>query len=305
MRTLVTSIRKLRLGTLFSVMLIVALPSAATEAGEKAKRLQIGMAKSFFYERSKSSIEIAADDFKDVMKKTTGLDGELIAKYDAAEVAQKLNEKQLDFGIFHALELAWLQKKHADFRPLMISANKQREERAYVIVHKSSAAKALADLRGKKIDVPAATKQRCRLFLEKHCTDKGQKGLAEFFGAIEKSPTPGAALDDLARGKLDAAVVDETALAHYKEVRGPVFEKNLRVLDQSEVFPPSVIVFKEGAIDQAVLKQFRDGLLKAHTTDQGREMMKEWNIEAFEVMPTDYAKRLDDVLKAYPPPAPK
>ena len=69
---------------------------------------------------------------------------------------------------------------------------------------------------------------------------------------------------------------------------------------QSEEFPPSVIVFKTGAVDPVTLKQFRDGMLKADTTELGRDMMKEWNIKAFEPTPKDYAKSLAEVLKAYP-----
>ena len=49
----------------------------------------------------------ATDDFKDVLKKTTKLDGELVFKFDAAEVAAKLDSNQLEFGILHAHEFAW------------------------------------------------------------------------------------------------------------------------------------------------------------------------------------------------------
>ena len=47
----------------------------------------------------------------------------------------------------------------------------------------------------------------------------------------------------------------------------------------------------------------RDGLLKAHTLRVGRDMMKEWKIDAFELVPNDYAKSLDELVKLYPAPA--
>jgi hypothetical protein len=36
---------------------------------------------------------------------------------------------------------------------------------------------------------------------------------------------------------------------------------------------------------------------------EGRDMMKSWNIQAFEPIPKDYVKSLVDVLKAYPAPS--
>jgi len=279
-------------------ILVATLPSAA--ATSQTKPIRIGIAKTFLVDQPKSIAEIAEDDFKDVLKKTTGLDGELASKYSATEIADKLGRKQLDFGIFHAHEYAWLQKKHPDLRALLIAASKQ-PERAYVIVHQNCPAKTIADLRGKPVDMPIGTKEPCRVFLEKYCLDAKHKDLAAFFSAIEKSSAPNDALDNVARAKVQAAVIDSAALDFYKEVRGPVFAKNLRVLQQSDAFPRAVILYQPGTLVEATLNQFRDGLLKAHANADGRAMMKSWGIEAFEPVGKDYDKRLAEVLKAYPP----
>ena len=110
------------------------------------------------------------------------------------------------------------------------------------------------------------------------------------------------ALDEVARGKAQATIVDTGSLEFYKEVKAAVFAKNLRILQQSDVFPPAVIVIKKGAIDEATVKRFRDGLLKAHTNPAGRDLMKSWNMDAFELIPADYAASLEAVLKKYPSP---
>src|SRR6478609_5296052 len=114
------------------------------------------------------------------MKKTTDLDGIITSKFTAAEIADKLASKQVDFGIFHAHEFAWAQKKHPALTPLMIAVDKFQVEQAYVIVHKKSAAKTLADLRGQKIDVPVGTKEHCRIFLQRRCAVAGGKTPSEF-----------------------------------------------------------------------------------------------------------------------------
>lgn len=293
--------RSLR-ATVAAAGLLTVLSFAAANDANQPKPVQIGLAKTFLEGQPKSFIEIATDEFKDVMKKTTGLAGELNAKFAAAEVAEKLNAKQFDFGILHAHEFAWVQPKYPELRPLMIAATKNRVERAHLIVHKNSGFKTIADLRGKKLDVPFGTNEPCRMFLRKYCVDKDKNDFASFFGSVEKSPAQVDALDSVARNKVQATVVSTSWLEFYKEVRGAVFEKNLMVLQQSEPFPPAVIVYRQGGVGEATLKQFRDGLLKAHTVAEGREMMKSWSIDAFELTPKDYDKSLAEVLKAYPAP---
>lgn len=282
---------------LIGLISVVELFAPSKRAIAQPKPLQIGMARSFVQEQPKGFIEVATDDFKAVMKKTTGLNGDLVSKFSAAEVAEKLKAKQLDLGILHAHEFAWLKDKNPELKPLLIAPGKHHIERAVVVVHKSNPAKSLADLRGKKLDLPLGTADHCRVFLARET-----KGLAGFFSAIVKSETQKDALDEVARENVQATVVDLNGLDRYKDLRGPVFAKNMRILQQSEDFPPAVIVYTEGTLDKKTLEQFRDGLFKAHEIADGRDMMRSWNIERFEPIPKDYDKRLADLLKAYPRP---
>ena len=171
------------------------------DANEKSRSIKIGVAHSFIASRSKAEVDIAADELKDVLKKTTGLTGDLLFKDGAMEVAKKLDAKQLDVGIFYAHEFAWAQKKYPDLRPLLIAAGEIPEAHAYLIVHKNSAAKAIGDLQGKTLDLPASTPEYCRLFLERLCLDKTTKEPAAFFRSIAKSEKPAAALDQVCAGK--------------------------------------------------------------------------------------------------------
>ncbi len=246
-------------------VIVAASLLTSTAAAQEAKLIHIGLAKSFLNEQPKGVAQIAADDFKKAIQKGTGLNGDIVSKFSANDIAEKLNGKQLDFGIFHAHEFAWAQKKYPQLAPLLIVADKIRVEKAYVIVHKNSPAKSITDLRGKKIDLPVGTKEHCRLFLDQCCTGKDVKSLADFFGALERPANKKDALDNVASGKADATVIDRNGLEFYKEIRGPVFEKNLRVLAESAGFPPAVVVYKRGALDKDTVDQFRDGMRKAST----------------------------------------
>ena len=283
------------------IVLATIVAAFGVTATAQPTPIRIGIAKSFLIDQPKGITDIAADEFKANVRRIIGLDNAIQYSSDAAEIADKLNGKQLDFGLLHAHEFVWAKKKHPDLRPLVIAEGKL-PFRVCVIVRKDSPAKTMADLRGKKLDMPLGAKEPCRVFLAKYCTDKETKSAAQFFGAIEKSPAPNEALDNVARGKVQAAIIDTANLAFYQEVRGPVFEKNLRILVQSEVFPPAVIVYKPGVVDQAVVDQFKSGLLKAHTTADGRDLMKSWDMTAFEPASKDYDQRLGELLKSYPAP---
>src|SRR5207253_5071756 len=138
-------------------------------------------------------------------------------------------------------------------------------EHAYLVVAINCSAKSIADLRGQKLDVPYWTRGHCRVFVEQACRQAGASP-ADFFASIEKSAAQVDALDDVARDKVQAAVVDTFTIEFYKEIKGPTFRQSLRVLKKSEVFPPPVMAYKRGAVDKKILEQFRNRLLEAHTT---------------------------------------
>jgi ABC-type phosphate/phosphonate transport system substrate-binding protein len=300
---IMTQTTKLLTRSIMPLVIAGLLSAVGGQASSQTKPLQIGLAKSFVQDRAKSVVAISADEFKDVVKKTTGLDSEIGSHDGPFELAEKLKSKQRDFGVFHAHEFAWVKEKYPDLQPLLIAVNKRHAERALLIVHQNDPAKTIADLRGKTLDLPTGTKESCRMFLGKLCADQAKQTPTAFFGSLAKSASPIAALDEVARGKAQATVVDTVALEFYKEVKAAVFEKNLKILQQSEAFPASVIVYKKGALDEATVKQFREGLLKAHTIPVGGDMMKSWNIDAFEPIPKEYAMSLADILKRYPTPA--
>ena len=286
---------------LFSTALALALAASAGSAQPlKAEPIRIGMAKTFFNDVPKVLVEIAIEPFPDLMKRSTGLDGVLTTDDDATDLAQKMNDGKIQLGVFHGHELAWAQQKYPTLVPFMIVSNKLHDVRAFVVVHKNCSAKSIADLRGTKMDVPLGTKQHCRVYLDRHCTDNAQNG---FFSQTVKSKSSMLALDDVCRGNCQAALVDTLSLDFYRSVKGPVFDKNLRVLQQSDAFPQAVIAYKEGSLTPALLKRFRDGLQNAHKLPESDDLFKMWSIDSFDPIPNTYPHSLTETLKAYPAPA--
>ncbi len=283
---------------------VVGMPATTSAQPVKANApIKIGVVKHFFNDMPSAIIDIAVEPFGDVMKAAVGVEGQLMVKDGPFEVAQKLEKNELDVGVFHGHEFAWVQKKHPKLIPIVVAMNKYREVKAYVIVHQNSPAKKMADLSGKNFDLPLGTKEHCLVYLNTKCADNAQANVKTFFKQVARSNSGIAGLDNVARGKVDAVLVDTLTLEFYKQEKGPVFTKHLRVLEESAQFPPPVVVYKEGAIDAATLKKFRTGLEDANKAAAGQSLLQLWQIASFEALPGDYSQSLAYTLKTYPLPA--
>jgi len=150
-------------------------------------------------------------------------------------------------------------KKHPEIKALMIAVHAQYPVSAYVLVPGASAATCFADLKGKDFSVPRRTKEHCRVFVERHCQGDGVCASMDYFSHIVNSANVETALDDLFAGKFDAAIVDSIGLDFYKELQPGRFNK-LKILKQSEAFPPAVIAYRQGGLDEPTLARVRDGL---------------------------------------------
>jgi ABC-type phosphate/phosphonate transport system substrate-binding protein len=289
-------------GAMMAFGLAMLAPTTSAQAPASGP-IKIGLVRAFFNDLDDTLIGIANGPFGDLMKQATGLEGELTYKDQAAEVARKLNDGELQVGVLHGHEFAWAQQKYPKLMPLMIAVNEHNDVRAFVIVAKNASYAKIADLRGKTLDMPIQTKEHCHIFLQKNCGDNAGNWQA-FFKGVPRSKSPIQALDDIGRGKCDAVIVDTITLEFYRSIKGPFFQNNLRILQQSDAFPPPVIVYKEGSLAEATLTKFRVGLANAHKLPDADEVMRMWQIKGFETIPQNYGKMLADSLKAYAAPEP-
>jgi ABC-type phosphate/phosphonate transport system substrate-binding protein len=104
-------------------------------------------------------------------------------------------------------------------------------------------------------------------------------------------------------GVVQAAAVDRAALEAYKR-RKPGRFAQLKPIAHSEPFPPPVVVYKQGALDEATLQRFRRGLFNAARTERGQMMLTLFHLTAFDPVPADFNQVLQTTRKEYPPPAP-
>jgi ABC-type phosphate/phosphonate transport system substrate-binding protein len=291
-------LRNLCLGLAALTIGLTLLPAAAP--AQEKKPVKIGMAASLFRDVPASMVSVLTPPFLSLMRDQTGLEGDVITAGDAFDVGRRLSDKEFQLGVFHGYEFAWAQQKYPELRPLCIAINRHRTVRALLVVRNDSTALSLADLKGKTLSMPRRSREHCLLFLERDCQalDALPK---DFFGKIVNHPNIEDALDDVLRDKVQAVVVDSISLETYEQLKSGCFAR-LKVLKQSEAFPGGVVAYCQGALDQATLTKFRDGMINANQTSRGRDLMAMWKMTAFEGVPADFQQTLDAILKAYPAP---
>lgn len=299
--------RKIGLSIMILATGIAGLASRAFGADVEPRRtppavVRIGLVSSLFREVPMPLVMAMMRPLGSFMKAQTGVGGELVPGGDYGNLGQLLTNNQVQLGIFHGVEYAWVREKHPELRPLMIAVNQQRHLRAVLTVREGSPIERFEDLEGVKLALARGTREHCHLFLERHCQECGQKP-DKFFEKICKQANAEDALDDLVDDEVQAAIIDGVALDCYQSRKPGRFAK-LRIVKQSEIFPAGVIVYHPGSLDEETLQSFREGMINANQTTLGKQMMMLWKLTSFEPVPEDYEETLTNIVEFYPPPAP-
>jgi ABC-type phosphate/phosphonate transport system substrate-binding protein len=282
-----------RILTLTGCLLVGAVsPLAAKDPAV----IHIGLLDSLVKELSAGRQQLLEAEFEGLVRDFTGFKSEVARGGAPFEAAKKLESDEWHLAVFQGVEFAWAQAQHPKLKPLAIAVNNPREVHAFLLA-KKGAGKGAADLKGKDVNLLQG-KVHCRLFAAKVAGGDPQA----FFGNLLPISSGEMALDNVLRGKVAAALVDQTTVDAYKRIHPGRFDK-LETAAQSERFPSTVIVYRDGVLSERVLNGFRDGMIKANQSDRGREAMANFKIAAFEPVPADYAQTLESIRKVYPAPA--
>ncbi|MBI3410515.1 MAG: PhnD/SsuA/transferrin family substrate-binding protein [Planctomycetes bacterium] len=263
-------------------------------AADDPEVFRIGMVDSLIKDLSQGKKELLDTDFPDLVKEFTAFKSELSKGGNSFDAAKSLAAGKWQLGVMPGVAFAWIHGDNPKLKPLLVAINREPVLQALLVVRDDSAIKAFSDLKGKEVAVLKAC-EHCRLFADKSAQGDAKK----FFGKVHGSAGVEDTLDNIWRGKLTAAIVDNAAMSRYKDLQPFRFEK-LKIVAKSEPFPATVIVYHEGGLSEAALKKFREGMLKANDTRRGRNAMAYVNVTAFQAVPADYEEQLRSIAKAYP-----
>jgi ABC-type phosphate/phosphonate transport system substrate-binding protein len=288
-------------GAVAALGFVICLAPANAGRGEEASSIvRIGMVGTLFRDTPAALLEPMTRPFKALLEAQTGCKGQMVLAKDGEELLKKLQAEQVEFGVFNGFEFAWARQKDAKLKPLVIAINQYSHLKAFVVVHKDSSVTCLADLRGKSVALPRFSRAHCHLFLERRCQDCGGAP-KDFFAELTKPQDAEAALDQVADGTIQAAIVDKQALDNYEKMK-PGWFSEVKIAQESEPFPATVVSYVDGGIEEATLRRFREGLIKANQTRTGKQVLGMCRITAFKDIPADFEQTLQNIAKVYPPP---
>ncbi|MFO0809637.1 MAG: PhnD/SsuA/transferrin family substrate-binding protein [Gemmataceae bacterium] len=278
----------------------VAVGRTATGADPVAPQVRIGMLSSMVRDVNPTLMSSLSKPFNAIVSKQTGLTNELVILPTPDDLRLNMETSKIQFGVFHSFEFAWMNAQQPALQPLMLAAPQRKPIRSFLAVHHTNAAKGLSELKGKGIAIPVGTREYGRLYVDRQCRACGSSS-GTFFSSISTPPDQEHALHDVVDNKhVQVALVDVSGLDSFAS-RHPVRNKRIRIMATSEPFPPTVVAYHKGTVDDATIRRFRDGMSTAHTSPFGKQLMGMWNISAFEPVPTDFSASLVALAKAYPP----
>jgi ABC-type phosphate/phosphonate transport system substrate-binding protein len=262
-------------------------------------RTRIAIVKSLFREYPEPLMMALMEPFGVLWKVQMGWSSELKAA-DPADLGEMLAEGKVDIGVFHGIEFAWAQQKHPELRPLFIAYNKQPHLQACLVVRAEDKATGFVDLKGKSLALPRGQRIHCQLFMERECQDCSQNRPEEFFSQVTKPPDIEAALDGLVDGRFQAAIVDVVGLDAYKQ-RKPARFGQIKIVQKSEIFPASVIAYRDGTFDSAAVDLLKERMGRASKNPLTQQLLTLWKLTAIEPVPPDFNETIVKILKYYPP----
>ncbi len=287
---------------LAALALTLGLTTAGAARGQQAKVdvLRIGTSGKLTSETSTTKEKSALQTLQGFIKDETGFNNEIIRQKNWAELADKMAQGQLQLGVFQGYEFAWAQAKHSGLKPLAVAVDVYTYPVVYVVARKDNKATNFAGLQGQTLSLPAVGHGYLNLFVERQSQAQG-KDLKSFFAKIVSPDNYEDALDDVVDGVAQAAVVDRSGLEAFKR-RKPARFNRLKEVARSQPFPPGVVAYSEGRLDQATLQRFRDGLLSAAQKEKGRTLLTLFHLTGFVAVPRDFDQVLARTRKDYPPP---
>jgi len=260
--------------------------------------LRIGLNRHMFRDLPSGMVNSLAKPFQKLLESQTSLTGEVAVCSDAQVLAQQLYDGNVEIGVFHGFEYAWLKGKYPELEALLVAVPAQKKLQAFLVVRKDSTVTDWPNLSGCKVALPFGTREHSRLFLDRGCRRN------ERVVQVPEIVAPDSVEDSLHEvvdGNVAATIVDGGGMTSFS-IRFPGRFNKLKIVMQSDVFPLNVVVYRKSSLDANTINRVRQGLTTAHTTPQGKTMMTMWKLSGFENIPANYEEQLAAIVKAYPPP---
>lgn len=283
---------------LLSSLAAIFVAAFGFAAEQEQRPVRIGISNSLFDDLDEDTVQKQMQPFADNVKMQTGVDGRFGMVKGLDGMVKAFQEGAIQMAVMPGIEYGWLKAHCKDVKPLLIAVIDKPTLKAVFLVARDSPAKQAADLKGQTLALAKKSPPFTRFYLERLVAGDP----AKYFQTV-LCDSVADAIESVVEGKAAAALVSESAVNVYKAQKPGRFNR-LRILEESPDFPAAVLVYRTEADRAAERQKFRDALLKAHETPEGRQTLTLWRLSSFQEVPKDYEGVVDAIVKKYPPPKP-
>jgi ABC-type phosphate/phosphonate transport system substrate-binding protein len=275
--------------------IIIAITLGQFSSAAEKEVLHVGMSWSLFPDVPPTHLKLVNQPVKDTLQYHTGYTTEVTNRSSALKVAKDIDDGKVQLGVFLGHEYAWAKQQYPDLEPLVLAVQSPGEVQAVFLVRENAKAKSLSEFKDARFARAHLLRDYANLYLEKSQAEV----LKGSFTKVEKTTNAHTAIHKVIDGEADITLVECAAWNYFQKLY-PGRAQNVKVLQQSEVFPPTVIVYKKNGLTEVARTRIREGLLASEKTTRGQTMARMIEIERFEVVPNDFEQRLELVNQAYP-----
>lgn len=277
---------------------LAALWQSSAQTLAAAGSLKIGLSGSLFPNLSQSLLSTATRPFRTLLEEATGYSGTIVTGGTPSVLSAKLKQDEVQLGVFQGIEFAWAMQSNSGLKPIVICVSEKHILKACLIVRNDSPVSRVADLRDTTLILAKETREHCKAFVRQRGVAPGTTPKA-FYKKILWAGHADEALDMVAEGDATVALVDEGAWLRYR-TEWPDEAKTLRVLEASEDFPCGIVACQDGRFSASQVSRFRDGLVQANSTRNGKRTMNYLGLSGFVEVPAYYDKLFASIAKTYP-----
>ena len=222
----------------------IALAPALEAAPEVTPNpIRIGMPAAMFREIKPAMFAALSKPFYSLVEAQTGMKSELVLIPSPDDMRQQLNTGQLQFGVFHGFEFAWMKQKDPTLKPHHDRRAGPPPAQGLRRRSREQPGEGNERPQGQTPGLAHGTREHARIFVDRRCQNEGAPP-SKFFDAITDPNNAETALHEVYDNKVQAAIVDGAALQCFAE-RYPARAKKLRTVAESQPFPLSVVAVKE------------------------------------------------------------
>jgi ABC-type phosphate/phosphonate transport system substrate-binding protein len=215
---------------------------------------------------------------------------------NTADLLAALKRGELSIVSLTALDYLKIRKEIELIPSVVAPSNVGKERDFLLIARKDSGIGAVADLRGKTINLPSATKQEVsHIWLDVLLMREGKRDRSSFFRQVKESNSPTQAIMAVFFRQADAAIVSRGALETSKALN-PQIGSQLLVVSESQS-----MIGDFSCIPTTVNEKFRVSIeyaaLHLHERPQGKQILTLFHIDRVVPFQPSYLEGILELLR--------